>query len=110
MKGICKLASRVLETWVPYKTWVSKTRFLLVELDTFMPHRSRVSSLLHSISKHTKERTTNPEKEENPEERKKKEGNLVERKKEEEDPQQRRKPTTHKPSLHQAHPDRRSTI
>ena len=75
-----------------------------------MPHRSRVSSLLHSISKHTKERTTNPEKEENPEERKKKEGNLAERKKEEEDPQQRRKPTTHKPSLHQAHPDRQSTI
>ena len=51
-------------------------------------------SLLHSISKYTEQKTTNPEKE-NPKERKKKEGNLAERKKEEEDPQQRRRPTAH---------------
>ena len=82
-----------------------------------MPHRSRVLSLLHLISKHTKERTTNPEKEENPEERKKKEGNLAERKKEEKDSQRRRRSIakkkthgTHEPSLHQAHLDRRSTV
>ena len=66
MKGICKLAYRVLKTQVPYETRVLKTHFLLAELDTFMPHRSRVLSLLHLISKHTKERTTNPKKEENP--------------------------------------------
>ena len=42
MKGICKLASRVLKTRVPYKTRVLKTRFLHADLDTFLPHRSRV--------------------------------------------------------------------
>ena len=42
MKGICKLASRVLKTRVPYKTRVLKTHFLHADLDTFLPHRSRV--------------------------------------------------------------------
>ena len=42
MKDFCKLASRVLETRVPYKTGGLKTRFLLAELDTIMPHRSQV--------------------------------------------------------------------
>ena len=42
MKGIWKLAPRVLEIRVPYGTRVFKTCFLLAELDTFMSHRSQV--------------------------------------------------------------------
>ena len=79
-KGICKLAFRVLKTWVPYKTWVLKTRFLhflLVDLDKFLLHRSRV---FYTRFQNTQNR------EENPKERKKKGGNPAERKKEEEDP------------------------
>ena len=42
IKCVCNLASRVLETRVPYKTWVLKTHYLLVDFDKFLPHRSRV--------------------------------------------------------------------
>ena len=42
MKCIWKLASRVLETRVPYKSRVSKTCFLLANLDRFLSHRSQV--------------------------------------------------------------------
>ena len=42
LKEKCKLASRVLETRVPYQSQASKSRFPLAELDMFMPHRSRV--------------------------------------------------------------------
>ena len=77
MKGICKLASRVLKTRVPYKTRVLKTHFLHADLDTFLSHRSRV---FYTRFQNTQNR------EENPKERKKKGGNPAERKKEEEDP------------------------
>ena len=42
MKGNSKLASQVLETRDLYKTRALKTRFALDELDTIVPHRSRV--------------------------------------------------------------------
>ena len=110
MKNYCKLAYRVLKTWVPYKTRHLKTRFLLAEfakLDTFMPHRSRVfknrvkktwiSSFLHLISntkkkrKKKKKKSTNLEKEERT--WRKKEVQTPEKKKK--NPQQRRRPTAH---------------
>ena len=56
----------------------------------------------------TKNVQTQKKKKEPPQ--KKKERNPEERKKEEEDPHQRRRPTAHKSSLHQAHPDRQSMV
>ena len=89
-KGICKLASRVLKTWVPYKTRVLKTRFLrflLADLDKFLSHRSRV---FYTWFQNTQNKEENPKERKkkggNPAERKKKGGNPAERKKEEEDP------------------------
>ena len=114
MKDFCKLASRILEIRVPYKTRGLKTRFLLAELDTFMPHRSRV---FYSQFQKTQKKKVQTQKKKEPEERKKKEAEerkkkevqtlekerpekeertqKKERKKEEEDPQQRRRPTAH---------------
>ena len=40
LKGFSKLASRVLETRVLYKTRGLKSCFVLDELDTIMPHGS----------------------------------------------------------------------
>ena len=100
-KGICKLAYRVLKTWVPYKTRVLKTlflRFLFANLDKFLPHRSWV---FYTRFQNTQNIEENP----------------AERKKEEEDPQWKRRSIakkkthgTNKPSLHQAHPNCRSTM
>ena len=72
MKGICKLASRVLETRVPYKTWVLKTCFLLAKLDTFMPHKSQVFYTQFQNT-HNKELQTQKKKKTQKKERRKKE-------------------------------------
>ena len=118
MKEFCKLASRILEIRVSYKTRGLKTRFLLAELDTFMPHRSRV---FYSQFQKTQKKKVQTQKKKEPEERrtnprkrktKKRRKNPEERKKE----RRRRSTTTkkthgtHKSSLHQAHPDHRSTV
>ena len=106
-KNYCKLASRVLEIWVPYKTRHLKTRFLLAEfakLDTFMPHRSRVfknrvkktliSSFLHLISNTQKKKKIEEYKPRKRRKNPKKEGSTNPRK-EKKNPQQRRRPTAH---------------
>ena len=81
LKDYCKLAS-VLETQVLYKSWGLKTRFLLAELETFMPYRSRVLtvefkktwilSFLHSISNREQKMYKPRKRRKNPKKKKKK--------------------------------------
>ena len=100
MKCIWKLAYQVLETWVSYLIWVLETHFPLVDLDRFLPHRSRVFYTQFQYMLRTE---LNTQKRRKPrEERRKKETQQKERKK--------KTHGTHKPSLHQAHPDRRSMV
>ena len=80
MKGICKLASRVLKTQVPYETRVLKTRFLPAELDTFMPHKSWVFYTRFQNT-HNKELQTQKKKKTHKKERRKKETQQKESKK-----------------------------
>ena len=94
-KGICKLAYRVLKTWVPYKTRVLKTlflRFLLANLDKFLPHRSWVFYTRFQNTQNI---------EENPKERKKEERRKPSRKKE------RRRRSTVKKKIHSKEEDPR---
>ena len=70
-KGVCKLASRVLETRVSYKTRVSKTRFLLADLDRFLPHRSRVFYTWFQNTQNKKLQTHKKKKTQKKEERRK---------------------------------------
>jgi len=101
MKGIWKLASRVF-----------KTCLLLAELDTFMPHRSQVFYTRFQNTQDEELQTQKKKKTQKKERRKKEEGNPAERIKERRRSSTAKKKThgTHKPSLHQAHPDRRFTV
>ena len=79
MKCIWKLAYQVLETWVPYLIWVLETHFPLVDLDIFLPHRSRV---FYTQFQYTLRTELNTQKRRKPrEERRKKETQQKERKK-----------------------------
>ena len=80
MKENCGLASRVLETRVPYQSRASKAHFPLADLDIIMPHRSRVfnswvqkneSRVFYTRFQIENKKRTNPEKEERTQKKKK---------------------------------------
>ena len=104
MKDFCKLASRILEIRVPYKTRDLKTRFLLVELDTFMPHRSQV---FYSQFQKTQKKKVQTQKKKEPEERKKKEVQTLEKEKPEKEERtqkkERKKKKIHSKEEHSRH-------